>query len=150
VVWAVHDPVLAALLLGKSAQAAERNVELAVEGDVSTESLPIASRDLVTVVGNLVDNALEAVAESSQRRVSVDIVGDDDGVQVVVGDSGPGVRSEDVERLLERGWSTKAASGRGVGLALVGQVTRSYHGTVEVGESPLGGAEFRVTLRARP
>ncbi len=150
VVGAVQDPVLAALLLGKSAQAAERNVELGVEGDVTTDSLPIPSRDLVTVVGNLVDNALEAVADSDSRRVSVDIVGDADGVQVVVGDSGPGVRSEDVERVLQRGWSTKATSGRGLGLALVGQVARSHHGTVEVGESPLGGAEFTVTLRARP
>jgi two-component system, CitB family, sensor kinase len=151
---AVHDPVLAALLLGKSAQAAERGIDLVVEGDVSPESLPVAPLDLVTVVGNLVDNALEAVGEATTepdlRRVSVDIVGDADGVQVVVGDSGPGVRPEDVARVLERGWSSKAADGRGLGLALVGQVVRRYDGTVSVSESPLGGAEFTVSLRARP
>jgi len=162
VVGAVQDPVLAALLLGKSAQAAERGIELLVEGEVSTESLPVAARDLVTVVGNLVDNALDAVTDPMnarttdpssagfRRRVSVDIVADADRVEVVVGDSGPGVRPEDAERVLERGWSTKAPTGRGLGLSLVGQVTRQYGGTVTVGSSPLGGAEFTVTLERRP
>jgi len=162
VVGAVQDPVLAALLLGKSAQAAERGIELLVEGEVSTESLPVAARDLVTVVGNLVDNALDAAADPMnarttdpsstgfRRRVSVDIVADADRVEVVVGDSGPGVRPEDAERVLERGWSTKAPTGRGLGLSLVGQVARQYGGTVTVGSSPLGGAEFTVTLERRP
>ena len=149
VVAAVHDPVLAALLLGKTAQAAERGIELLVEGDVSTELLPVAPRDLVTVVGNLVDNALDAAGDSVRRRVSVDISGDARGLQVVVGDSGSGVRPEDAERVLERGWSTKASAGRGLGLALVGQVTRQYGGTITVGSSPLGGAEFTVVLGAR-
>ena len=146
---AVHDPVLAALLLGKTAQAAERGIDLHVEGDVSTETLPVAPRDLVTVVGNLVDNAMDATADSVPRRVSVEISGDARGVQVVVGDSGPGVRPEDAERVLERGWSTKASAGRGLGLALVGQVTRQYGGTITVGTSSLGGAEFTVVLGDR-
>lgn len=150
VVGAVQDPVLAALLLGKTAEAAERGIELTVEGEVSTETLPVGPRDLVTVVGNLVDNALDAASDSTRRRVSVDIVGDDRGVQVVVGDSGPGVRPEDAERVLERGWSTKAAAGRGLGLALVGQVARQHGGTITVGTSPLGGAEFTVHLGFGP
>ncbi len=148
IVAAVHDPVLTALLLGKSAQAAERGIDLVVEGDVGIESLPVAPRDLVTVVGNLVDNALDAVGESGERRVSVDVVADEQGVQVIVGDTGPGVDPADVERVLERGWSTKAPDGRGLGLALVGQVARRYGGSVSVGDSPLGGAEFTVTLLA--
>ncbi len=150
VVGAVQDPVLAALLLGKTSQAAERGIALSITGDVSTDSLPVAPRDLVTVVGNLVDNSLEAVTDSAERRVSVDLVGHDGRVVVVVGDSGPGVRPEDADRVLERGWSSKATAGRGLGLALVGQVARRHGGTISVGTSPLGGAEFTVTLGVEP
>jgi sensor histidine kinase regulating citrate/malate metabolism len=100
----------------------------------------------VTVVGNLLDNAFDAVSEGPERKVSVSIVEDVDRVVVVVGDSGPGVPPEDAERVLERGWSSKATSGRGLGLALVGQVARRHGGTVSVGTSPLGGAELTVTL----
>ena len=147
VVNAVDEPVLAALLLGKSAQAAERGVDLSVHGDLRGGSLPVEPRDLVTVVGNLVDNAMDAVAGSDDRRVEVRLSGDEHVVTVVVGDSGPGVPADDAEHVLERGWTTKA-SGSGIGLALVGQVARRSGGTVTVGSSPLGGAELSVTMGA--
>lgn len=153
VLGAVQEPVLAALLLGKTADAAERGIELVVSGEVAGEDLPVRSRDLVTVVGNLVDNALDAVGSaedpSVRRVVTVHVEGDEEHVRVVVEDGGPGVRPEDAERVLERGWSTKAAGGRGIGLALVGQVARAHQGTVEVAESSLGGARFTVVLEAR-
>jgi sensor histidine kinase regulating citrate/malate metabolism len=148
VVGAVEEPVLAALLLGKTAQAAERGIDLTVTGDLGSGPLPVEPRDLVTVVGNLVDNAMDAVAGSDVRRVEVSLSGDRAGVEVLVGDSGPGVPPEDAEHVLERGWSTKA-TGSGIGLALVGQVARRAGGSVTVGTSPLGGAEFAVTLGHR-
>jgi sensor histidine kinase regulating citrate/malate metabolism len=143
VVGSVDDPVLAALLLGKTAQASERGIELTVAGDPGTG--PVEPRDLVTVVGNLVDNAMDAVAGRDERRVEVRLNGTERHVTVVVGDSGPGVADGDVDRVLERGWSTKA-TGSGIGLALVGQVARRTGGAIEVGRSRLGGAEFRVTI----
>ena len=150
VVGAVGDPVVAALLLGKSAEAAERGVDLTVTGDLP--SVPagagVPARDLVTVLGNLVDNALDAVAGASWRRVDVVLSGDDSVLTVAVGDSGPGLDDESAAHALERGWSTKAGGeGRGVGLALVAQVARRHGGEVRVGRSALGGAEFVVTLR---
>ena len=150
VVGAVGDPVVAALLLGKSAEAAERGVDLTVTGDLP--SVPagagVPARDLVTVLGNLVDNALDAVAGASWRRVDVVLSGDDSVLTVAVGDSGPGLDDRSAAHALERGWSTKAGGeGRGVGLALVVQVARRHGGEVRVGRSSLGGAEFVVTLR---
>jgi sensor histidine kinase regulating citrate/malate metabolism len=153
-VAAVGDPVVAALLLGKSAEAAERGIELTVQGDLPDTGPDVASRDLVTVLGNLVDNALDAVAEQPVRRVAVRLEGDADTLRAVVGDSGPGLTEEQAAHALERGWTTKASAdgvgGRGVGLALVGQVARRRHGGITIGRSPLGGAEFSVTLRAEP
>lgn len=144
VVAAVEEPVLAALLLGKTAQASERGIDLTVSGYLRTT--PVEPRDLVTVVGNLVDNAMDAVAGQDERRVQVRLDGTDEALTVVVGDSGPGVPEEHVDRVLERGWSTKA-TGSGIGLALVGQVARRSGGSVSVGRSALGGAEFTVRLR---
>jgi two-component system CitB family sensor kinase len=148
VVGAVGDPVLAALLLGKTAQAAERGISLTIEGDLPATELP--GRDLVTVVGNLVDNAMDAVTGRAERRVAVRFGGDHRELRVVVGDSGPGLDPEQAEHVLEVGWSTKASSqdgGRGIGLALVGRLAHRYQGEVAIGRSSLGGAEFAVTLR---
>jgi two-component system, CitB family, sensor kinase len=145
VVGSVEEPVLAALLLGKTAQAAERGIDLAVSGDLPAGSGPVEPRDLVTVVGNLVDNAMDAVAGSDVRRVDVRLSGDERAVTIEVGDSGPGVPARDAERILERGWSTKA-TGTGIGLALVGQVARRSGGAVVVGTSALGGALLTVRL----
>jgi sensor histidine kinase regulating citrate/malate metabolism len=151
VVSAVGDPVVAALLLGKSAEAAERGVDLTVAGELPSVSpgAGVPARDLVTVLGNLVDNALDAVAGAAWRRVDVVLSGDVSALSIAVGDSGPGLDGETAAHVLERGWSTKAAggAGRGVGLALVAQVARRHHGEVTVARSSLGGAEFVVTLR---
>ena len=145
---AIEEPVLAALLLGKTAEASERGIALGIDGRLRAEDLPADPRDLLTVVGNLLDNAFDAVTESDSRRVSLHITADDGRIEVVVGDSGPGIAAEDVSHVLDRGWSTKAtpSGGRGLGLALVSQVARRHHGSVDVGASPLGGAEFTVIL----
>ena len=142
----VQEPVLAALLLGKTADAAERGIALEITGQVTGSELPLGSRELLTVVGNLVDNALEAVAVSESRRVRVALDGGAAHLTVVVEDSGPGIAPDDADRILERGWSTKATSGRGVGLALVAQTVRRHGGRIDVSGSDLGGACFRVSI----
>ncbi len=144
VVGAVREPAIAALLLGKSAQAAERGVEFVVEPESRLDSLRIPSRDLLTVVGNLVDNALEAVAGTEMpRRVSVLVRADDREVVVRVSDSGPGVDEATAGALLRKGWTTKQA-GRGLGLSLVAQVVTRYDGSIAVENE--GGAVFTVRL----
>jgi two-component system, CitB family, sensor kinase len=148
VVAAVEDPVLAALLLGKTAQASERGIALSIDGEVSTSRCRIEPRDVVTLAGNLVDNALDAASGSEQPRVEVTVTWDASHLTLRVGDNGPGIPEADHERVLEHGWSTKAGGrvGRGVGLSLVSQAARRNGGTVRIGRSPLGGAEVEVTV----
>jgi sensor histidine kinase regulating citrate/malate metabolism len=150
VVSAVDEPVLAALLLGKTAQAAERGIDLDIDGELPAE-LPIAPRDLVALVGNLVDNAFDAVAETRAeraQRVRVGLAGDAQRLRIEVDDSGPGVPPADRGNVLDRGWSSKAEEGRGLGLAIVSQIVSRHGGRLEVTDSPLGGARFALRVEA--
>lgn len=148
----VSDPVVAALLLGKTAQATERGVELVVSPETRVDELFVSSGDMVTLLGNLVDNAIDAVATAEapgERRVEVSVVCDSGGLTVEVADSGPGLPPGAEDKVFERGWSTKrgdASLGRGLGLALVGQVARRYGGSVSAATSPFGGALFEVRI----
>ncbi|MDP9444399.1 MAG: ATP-binding protein, partial [Actinomycetota bacterium] len=119
VVGATGEPVAAALLLGKAAEAADRGIQLTITGLLPADQKVATARELVTVLGNLVDNAFDAVARREDRRVTVHLAGTAGHVRVVVGDSGPGLTTDEAGHALERGWTTKGTSERGVGLALV-------------------------------
>ncbi|MFZ3559913.1 sensor histidine kinase [Streptomyces sp. BH055] len=154
VVGAVNEPVLAALLLGKAAQANEHGVELVVSDDTRIDDglLPQAlpARDLVTVLGNLVDNAVDAAQGSPGARVTVTARADDDVLVLRVSDTGPGVDPEHVDSVFERGWSTKpkpsGAGGRGIGLALVRQALTRCGGVLDLDRAAEGGAQFTVRV----
>ncbi len=148
VVAAVGEPVLAALLLGKSAQAAELGVELTLTEDsriddgVLPPSLP--ARDLVTMLGNLIDNAVDAAiagsaAHPAAPEVRVTARVDADRLLLRVADTGAGIDPREVGEVFRRGWSTKRESGHGLGLALVAQAARRNGGTVEVGDGDRDG-----------
>ncbi|NMO50751.1 GHKL domain-containing protein [Actinoplanes sp. TBRC 11911] len=147
VVGALAEPALAALLLGKSAQADERGVELTVDDDSRLDNDMLPSRDLLTVVGNLVDNALEAVASAAApRRVRVLVRQEENDVLVRVSDNGPGLTDEQAAAAFGRGWSTKEGPGRGIGLSLVRQVADRYGGAYAITRAPGGGAILTVRL----
>ena len=139
----IHDTAIAALLMAKSAVAAERRVELRISERTGLNRLPAElSADVATVLGNLVDNAIEAVAggevaEDPDERpawVEVELRQDTSSVEIVVRDSGPGIAPELAQEVFTNGFTTKAAhSGeRGVGLALTRLVCRRRGGEVAV------------------
>jgi two-component system CitB family sensor kinase len=144
VVGAVDEPVLAALLLGKAAEANERGVELEVDPASSVPEGAIPARDLITIVGNLLDNAIDAAAAApGPRRVGfsswIEKASSGGSVPSIlvlrVSDSGPGLDAASTAQAFTRGWSTKHDGrlvGHGLGLALVGQTTHRHHGTIEV------------------
>lgn len=126
----VNEPALAALLLGKVSQAAEQGVELTITEDTALDHAGIVTpRELVTLVGNLIDNAIDASKESEQPWVEVTVRDSTSELVVRVSDSGPGMPTEVLETALTRGYSTKSGS-RGLGLALVTQVVTRYRGTL--------------------
>lgn len=151
-VVAVGEPVLAALLLGKTAQANERGVELVVSEDSRLDDglLPpsLPSRDLVTILGNLIDNAVDAAQGSVRARVTVTAYAEAGALVLRVSDTGLGVDPAHAETVFQRGFSTKPAGpgGRGLGLALVRQAVTRCEGTLSVAEADGGGAQFEVRL----
>ncbi|MFF4257450.1 ATP-binding protein [Streptomyces sp. NPDC001663] len=152
VVAAVSEPVLAALLLGKTAQANERGVELVVSEDSRLDDglLPesLSSRDLVTILGNLIDNAVDAAQGSVGARVTVTAYAEGAELVMRVADTGTGVDPAHAELVFQRGFSTKPAGpgGRGLGLALVRQAVTRQEGTLTVAEGTDSGAVFEVRL----
>jgi sensor histidine kinase regulating citrate/malate metabolism len=155
VVEGVDEPVLAALLLGKAATAHERGVTLEIDPATAVGSTGIPGGDLVTIVGNLVDNAIDAaLAGNAPREVQLALWVEGDRLQIRVEDTGPGLSEEEAGRVFERGWTTKDVAGalpkglgRGLGLALVAQAVRRHGGSISVRPGP--GAEFRVSLPLR-
>ncbi len=155
VVDAVEEPVLAALLLGKTATAHERGVRLEIDPGTAVCVTGIPSGDLVTIVGNLLDNAIDA-ALAGEPPGEVQFVAwvDADRLEIRVEDSGPGVPEDAVPHLFERGWSTKEPAyampkglGRGLGLALAAQAIRRNGGSISVRPGP--SAQFSVSLPVR-
>ena len=146
----IQDPALAALLIAKSSLATEHGVALQLDPESALQPVSEAmSRDLTTVVGNLVDNAFDAVTGLPDAAVRVLV---EDGrdprtgagqVTVTVRDTGPGVPAEAVEEIFRQGFTTKEsgpAEGRGFGLALSRVVCRRSGGDLTVSND--NGAVF--------
>jgi two-component system CitB family sensor kinase len=146
----VGNPALAALLLGKISQAAEHGVEVSVSDDTGVPALPAQTRDLITIAGNLIDNAIEAAAAGPvPRRVTVMLRMTAGRLLIRVADSGPGIPAGQAENLFAKGWTTKNEAGHGLGLALVRQSVRRLQGSIEAGrDDQLGGAVLSVWLPA--
>ncbi|MEU6236451.1 sensor histidine kinase [Kitasatospora sp. NPDC047058] len=144
----VQDPHVAALLAGKAAVAGERGVRLVVAPAAHLPDAVVDARTLVTVLGNLVDNAVDALAPGG-GRVEVTLAAAGSTLLAEVTDSGPGVPEELRERVFEEGWSSKDAPAhrpRGLGLAMVRRLVERTGGRIVLDAGPLGGARFTVEL----
>ncbi|MFI6861507.1 ATP-binding protein [Streptomyces sp. NPDC050421] len=145
----VRDPLLAALLVGKATVAAERGVALRMAPGSLLPDRLVDPRGLVTIVGNLVDNASDAATGSKGALIEVGLRAEGRTVVLRVRDSGPGVPPGERDSIFTEGWSTKelpAHGKRGLGLALVRRLAERQGGSVAVDTADEGGAAFTVVL----
>jgi two-component system CitB family sensor kinase len=146
----IGDPALAALLLAKAAACRERGVQLVLDSESHLPADVVPSEDLVTIVGNLIDNALDALADGAGGRIDVRLAAEGDRVRLEVRDDGPGIPTEALEHVFEAGWTTKpgtATGRRGLGLALVCTAAARLGGRVDAAND--GGAVLTVEVPAR-
>ena len=145
----IRNTSVAALILGKDSNMRERDIELVL---MSNSTLPERSRylstdELVTVVGNLLENAMEAtdtVPAGQMRSTSLQITEDEKGLLIMVSDSGAGIDESVLPRIYESGFSTKAASGRGVGMSRIKEIVDRHGGSIEVDTDPGSGTTFTL------
>lgn len=142
----IKDPALAALLVGKASIAFERGIGFSLTPESRLDPMPELSEDLVTIVGNLVDNAFEALDSRQDATVRLAIEASDRNVIIELRDSGPGIPKGSLKQVFEEGFSTKHGDGRrrGVGLALVRRSVLRRGGDVSVRNE--AGAVFTVRL----
>lgn len=130
------DPTIAALLIAKASVATERGIRLEISERSGLQRCPDDfSRDLATVLGNLLDNAIDAVAGRHAAHIDLDLVDDGDMITLKVADNGPGVEPEAAAEIFVQGFSTKdnrGGVGRGFGLALTRLVCERHAGTISV------------------
>lgn len=147
----IGSTLLVGLIVAKTTVAAERGVRMVLSEDSALGEDPPHLRRLLTIVGNLLDNAIDAAAggplPAGGREVRLSLVEVVEQVMVRVTDSGPGIPPGAAESIFEDGWSTRPDRGtarRGLGLALVHRLAQRHGGTITVSEGP--GAVFTVVL----
>lgn len=148
------EPYLAGLLAGKTALASEAGVRLELVASSYVEGTLTAPLDVVTVVGNLIDNAIRAAATGVRRPAVVEVTLVSDGRDLLahVTDTGAGVAPDQVERIFRLGFTTRAMSsdavGHGVGLSVARLTARAHRGDVTLVDAggPDAGASFAARM----
>tara|TARA_R100000322_G_scaffold132674_4_gene88589 strand:+ start:1467 stop:3089 length:1623 start_codon:yes stop_codon:yes gene_type:complete len=147
---AVPDPVLAGCLLGKYNRAREMGLRLEIDPDSQMTDLPdtLPRDQLVSVLGNLIDNALEATRQEKGEGGRVSLSMTDLGRDLIfeVEDQGPGVPPEQSELIFQRGVSSKAGGDHGIGLYLVKRFVDRWGGSVTIESLQGGGSRFTLYL----
>ena len=143
----------AALLVGKTSRANELGIRLTLDREsiLSAESPCLPPEACITVLGNLIENAIESLNQSRQgiKEVSVSIREEGSGLLLCVEDTGPGIPASLRRTMFQQGSTTKE-QGRGTGLSLVREVVDAYQGEIRV-ESETGvGTSFFVSFRQEP
>lgn len=148
---AVNEPAVAALLIGKTARAAELNVKFVFkEGSYySKADMQLPSELLVTVIGNLIENAFEAMNEcedyNQQNELIFGIYSKPKAILITVDDTGIGIAPEHLGQIFENGFSTKG-TGRGTGLYQVKQMVDRANGSITVESQEGIGTSFSVSF----
>lgn len=144
----IAAPQVVGLILGKAAEANERGMQLTISPDTWLSEAPDRVQLLTMVLGNLVDNAMDALTgRAAPRTIDVCLVEDDGTIEITVSDNGPGIPPDLVPRIFLDGYSTKPSTrerGRGLGLALVHRSVARLGGSVSVAAN--SGAVVTVTI----
>ncbi|WP_017729546.1 ATP-binding protein [Halalkalibacterium ligniniphilum] len=144
----IKDPTIQAILLGKLSKASEQKIRFHIneESSLGAAYLEADTSSLITIFGNLLDNAFEAVSHKAEKIVTFFVTDIGHDLVFEVADNGTGLNKEKMNELFMRGYSTKNGTNRGFGLSLVKEAIDTLGGTIEAYNPNTGGAVFTVFL----
>jgi len=141
---AIENPVLFGLINSKYALARARGIQFSANVNCDLTSVKIEPWDLNSILGNLLDNAMEAAAlDPLGPRVSCEISDSEGEIVIVVQNNGPLISEPDKERVFEAGFSTKNGESRGYGLYIVKNLVEGYRGVINI----ISDSETKITVR---
>ncbi|MEN6389804.1 MAG: ATP-binding protein [Syntrophomonas sp.] len=140
----IENPVLFGLINSKYALARARGIQFSADIYCDLTGIKIEPWDLNSILGNLLDNAMEAAALDSQEPwVNCEISNSQGDIVFVVQNNGPGISESDRERVYEAGFSTRDGETRGYGLYIVKNLVESYRGVIDISSN----SETKITVR---
>jgi two-component system, CitB family, sensor kinase len=146
----VKDPFIAACLLGKINRSKELKVQLEIDEDSNIVQVPTSfnTKLFVTVLGNIIDNAMEAASKKKGEQAHVKVSFTDIGSDVIfdIEDNGNGVPEECYEKIFTEGFTTKTGENHGLGLAIVKNTIELMNGNIYLSTSDFGGARFTIVI----
>lgn len=149
IMTSIDDPNVCALLIGKYSRSAELDVKFSIEKEshLHREDISLPSGDLVTIIGNLIENALDALnsTDKQPKSLTIGIYTQPHAMIINVDDTGTGISNNIKEKIFENGFSTKG-TGRGNGLYIVNEMIKKHHGTISVDSEENVGTSFTITL----
>ncbi|WP_270182290.1 DcuS/MalK family sensor histidine kinase [Alkalihalobacillus sp. CinArs1] len=143
----IKDPVLAGFMIGKLSYAREQNIQLSVvcETDIAAAKDEGVTHEIVTIIGNLLDNSIESLNGRSEKVMSLTLSYVDELLEIEVRDTGPGIKEEHHQEIFQKGVSTKG-NNRGYGLHLVQESVRALDGSIEFDSIVNQGTVFTVII----
>ncbi|MBD1382798.1 DcuS/MalK family sensor histidine kinase [Metabacillus arenae] len=143
----IKDPALAGFIMGKLSYARENLVEMRIENEtvIPEPREAYVTHELITILGNVIDNAIEALNNMKEKKVQVKLNYSKHQLQIKIRDSGPGLKKDQFTQIFEKGYSTKG-SNRGYGLYLVNKSIESLGGSIQLNLSNENGTEFIIQI----
>lgn len=144
----IKDSTIQAILLGKIGLASENKIELVLDENCYLDNVPkhIQPTQLITVIGNLIDNAIEAVRGTKQGKVIFSATDLGNDLIFEVSNNGEPIPEVVMEKIFKKGFSTKNKEGRGYGLAIVQETMNDLAGDIIVENHPTNGVTFSVFI----
>lgn len=147
----IMNDTLAALLIGKRSRARELGIDFTVRKDsfIPEHSRLLSSADLVTIIGNLIENAFDALSDVDDRprEVALVVQEDDHGLFISSSDTGCGMTEEIIEKIRHESFTTKKEEGHGIGMGLIRNILSGYDSTMEIESEPGEGTMINIMIR---
>lgn len=142
----IKDKTVQAILLGKISKCSEMKIDFIIDKNTYLDRLPkhFNAMKLITILGNLIDNAIEAVGNCDKKEINFFATDIGNDIVLEVADSGKGITNHEVTNIFKQGYSTKQKEHRGYGLSIVKQSVEELHGEIELHRSINDDTVFTV------